>query len=355
MNAVIARIAPPDRGAMAEASARQGRLTKPQGALGRLEEISVWLAGVQGRPIPHMANKLIIVAAADHGVAAQSVSAYPQEVSVQMALNFLRGGAAVNVLARQIGARVVVVDAGLARDVRPLAGSARLPDSLVSLRAGEGTRDISLGPAMSRDDALQTIISGMRMVQAEASRGADIVGVGEMGIANTTSASAVAAAITGLPPSEVTGRGTGIDDGRLRHKIGVIERSIAVNQPDPSDALDVLAKVGGFEMGLLAGAMLGAASLRKPVVLDGFITTAAALIACGLCPGLRPYLLASHLSAESGHRLTLNYLGLRPILDLDMRLGEGTGACLAMQLVEAAARCLREMATFEEAGVSSKE
>jgi nicotinate-nucleotide--dimethylbenzimidazole phosphoribosyltransferase len=346
LSTTIAKIGPLDRAAMAQARARQDVLTKPQGSLGRLEELSVWLAGVTANPLPHIDHKLIVTAAADHGVAAQGVSAYPQEVTAQMVGNFLRGGAAINVLADQVGVRIVVVDAGVAGET-PAAG-------LVSKPAGPGTADMSQGPAMSRAQALTCLEAGVEVIEAEMAKGADIVGVGDMGIGNTTAASAVTATITGLPLGVVTGRGTGVDDDGFRRKVAVIERALAVNRPDRGDALDVLAKVGGYEVGFLAGVMLAAAAARRPVVLDGFITGAAALIACGLCPGLGDYLVASHLSVEPEHQAVLNRLQLRPLFDLGMRLGEGTGAALGIFLVEAAARCLAEMATFGQAGVSQR-
>jgi nicotinate-nucleotide--dimethylbenzimidazole phosphoribosyltransferase len=312
-----------------------------------LEEIGVWLAGVTGDPLPEIRRKVIVTAAADHGVAAQGVSAYPREVTAQMVGNFLAGGAAINVLARQVGARVVVVDAGVAAELPPAAG-------LVSRRAGPGTADMSQGPAMGRRQALACLEAGIELGEAEVAQGADVVGVGDMGIANTAAASAVVAAITGLSVAAVTGRGTGLSDEGLQRKVAVIEQALAQNAPDPRDALDVLAKVGGFEIGFLGGVMLGVAAAHRPVVLDGFITGAAALIACGLCPRLTDYLLASHLSVEPGHRLALEHLGLKPVLDLGMRLGEGTGAALGIFLAEAAARILREMASFAQAGVSQR-
>ena len=347
MPSTIARIGPLDQRAMARARERQDSLTKPPGSLGRLEEMSVWLAGVTADPLPQIRDKVIVTAAADHGVAIRGVSAYPSEVTAQMVGNFLAGGAAINVLARQVGARVVVVDAGVAAELPPAAG-------LVSLAAGRGTADMSQGPAMSRRQALACLRAGIELGETEVARGADIVGVGDMGIGNTAAASAVVAAITGRPVAAVTGRGTGVGDEGLRRKVAVIEQALARNQPHPQDALDVLAKVGGFEIGFLAGVMLGVAAARRPVVLDGFITGAAALIACGLRPRLREFLLASHLSVEPGHRVVLEHLGLRPLLDLGMRLGEGTGAALGIFLVEAAARILREMASFAEAGVSQR-
>lgn len=342
------RIAPLDQAAMAAARARQDQLTKPPGALGRLEELSIWLAGVRGVPLPSLRDKVIITAAGDHGVARLGVSAYPQEVTGQMVLNFLAGGAAVNVLARQAGARVVVVDAGVA---------AELPDHprLVRRSAGRGTADISSGPAMSREQAIACLRSGAELAREQIRRGADIVAIGDMGIGNTTPSAAITAVFTGMPPAAVTGRGTGVGGERLADKIRRIEQALALNAPDALDGIDVLSKVGGFEIGFLAGVCLGAAAERRPVVLDGFIAAAAALIAVAVAPELRPYLLAAHRSAETGHDAALAHLGLVPLLDLQLRLGEGTGAALGIMLLEAAARTLSEMATFAEAGVAGSD
>lgn len=341
-------IAPLDRRAMATARARQDHLAKPRGSLGRLEELSVRIAGIRREATPRLTCKVIVTMAGDHGVVAEGVSAHPQEVTAQMVHNFLRGGAAVNVLAKYVGARVVVVDMGVA---------AALPPSpeLVSRRVAAGTANMARGPAMSREQALQAIQAGIEVIEAEIGRGLDIVGTGDMGIGNTSASSAICAAVTGEPVAKVTGRGTGLDDGQLAHKIKVVEQALAVNQAHPDDALDVLSKVGGFEIGGLAGVMLGAASHRVPVVIDGFISGAAALIAAGLCPQVKAYLIASHLSVEAGHRAVLRHLGLKPLLDLDMRLGEGTGAALGISLAETAVRILADMATFAEAGVSDKE
>ena len=345
---VVASIAPADAGAMRAAELRQGRLTKPPGSLGRLEELSIRLAGMFGTPRPVPRGKTIVVAAADHGVVDQGVTGYPQEVTAQMVLNFLSGGAAVSVMARRAGVELVIVDAGVA---------APLPDhpGLLSLDVGRGTADMTRGPAMTREQAVTCVAAGVRIATEVAERGADIIGTGDMGIGNTTASSAIAAAVTGRPPDDTTGRGTGRNDGEMRHKIGVVECALAVNRPDPVDGLDVLAKVGGFEIGVLAGVVLGAALARRVVVLDGFISGAAGLIAHSLSPHARDYMVAGHVSAEPGHRIVLSYLGLEPLLDLGMRLGEGTGAVLAMGLVEAAAACLAEMATFTEAGVSDRE
>lgn len=344
---IVSRIDPLDEGAMAAARERQASLTKPAGSLGRLEELSVWMAGVTGQAMPRLRHKLIVTAAADHGVAAQGVSAYPQEVTAQMVGNFLRGGAAVNVLARHAGARVVVVDAGVAAALPP-------SDGLDTRKIAFGTKDLSRGPAMSRPQAEACLHAGMKVLESEIERGADVVGIGDMGIGNTTAASAITAVMTGQSPTAVTGYGTGIDEEGRHQKIACIERALATNQPDPEDPLDVLAKVGGFEIGLLAGVILGAAAARRPVVLDGFITGAAALVASGCAPDARRYLLASHRSQEPGHQAALDHLELTPLLDLRMRLGEGTGAALGISILEAAVRCLREMATFAEAGVSEE-
>jgi nicotinate-nucleotide--dimethylbenzimidazole phosphoribosyltransferase len=329
---------------MQAARARQDILTKPQGSLGRLEEISIRIAGIQGRPCPEVSWKAVFVMAGDHGCVAEGVSAYPQEVTPQMVANFAAGGAAINVLARHVGVRVIVVDMGVAGECRS--------EKVLSRKVAPGTRNLTLGPAMSAAEARQCLETGIELLESELSRGLDLVGIGDMGIGNTTPSAAIIAAITRRSPRDVTGRGTGIDDARLATKISVIERALAVNEPDPSDALDVLAKVGGFEIGGLAGVILAAAAYRIPVVIDGVISSAAALIATTLAPQSRDYLTAGHLSVEPGHGAALEYMKLEPVLDLGMRLGEGTGGVLAMSIIEAAVKTLNEMATFHEAGVS---
>lgn len=344
----IEMIKPLDKEALIKARARQDILTKPQGSLGRLEELSVQLAGIQGKPVPQIKNKAIMVMAGDHGVVAEKVGNWPQEVTAQMVYNFLGGGAGINVIARQAGARVIVVDMGVATELTS-------SPQLISRKIDFGTRNMALGPAMTAEQAVKSIETGIELVSAEVTKGLDILGTGDMGIGNTTASSAIFAAITGRPVAEITGRGTGLTDEQLAHKVSVINRALEVNQPDPAQPLDVLAKVGGFEIGGLAGVMLAAASNRIPVVIDGFISGAAALIATTLCPTLKDYLIAAHLSTEAGHRLLLEHLGLKPLLSLDMRLGEGTGAALGIFLAEAAVRVLTEMATFAEAGVSEKE
>src|SRR5574341_25620 len=286
---LISQIGPLDEKAMAAARARQDMLTKPPGSLGRLESLSLQLAGITGDPRPHIRHKVILTMAGDHGVVDEGVSAYPQAVTPQMVLNFLRGGAAINVLARHIGARVVVVDMGVAARLDPH------PD-LVDKKVAPGTANMAHGPAMSREQAVQALLAGAEVVQAELGRGLDILGSGDMGIGNTTPSAAIAAAMTGHSPAEVVGRGTGVDDAGLSRKIAAVQRALTANRPDPRDALDVLAKVGGFEIGGLAGAMLAAAAARRPVMVDGFISTAAAMIAVGLAPHARAYLIPAHRS-----------------------------------------------------------
>lgn len=344
---LISRIAPLDAAAMAAARARQDTLTKPQGSLGRLEALSIQLAGITGQTLPRLTHKVVLTMAGDHGVVAEGVAAFPQEVTVQMVYNFLRGGAAINVLARHVGARIVVVDMGVAADLAPHS-------DLVNKKIAMGTQNIAQGPAMSRQQAEQCLLAGAEVVESEIKRGLDILGTGDMGIGNTTPSAAIAAAMTGRSAAEVVGRGAGVDDAGLAVKIAAVQRALTVNRPDPHDALDVLAKVGGFEIGGLAGAMLAAAAHRRPVVVDGFISTAAAMIAVGLAPQLRAYLISAHRSQERGHQAMLTWLGLSPLVDLDMRLGEGTGAALGISLAEAACKILAEMATFSEAGVSGK-
>jgi len=285
--------------------------------------------------------------AAEHGVVARGGSRYPREVTVQMVRNFVRGGAGINVLARLAGARVVVVDLGVAGDLSDLADAGRI----LSHRIGPGTRDMSAGPAMSREQAQAALGAGIAVAR-ELGPDTDVFGTGEMGIGNTAPSSAIVALYSGSPVTDVTGRGTGIDDAALRNKVAVIERALAVNAPDPDDPVGVLAAVGGFEIGGLAGLILGAAAQRKPILVDGFISTAAALIAARIAPRSLDFMIASHRSFEPGHRIALDCLGKRPLLDLDLRLGEGTGAALAMHLVEAAVRVLTDVATFEEANVS---
>lgn len=345
--ATIAAIAPLDATVMAAARARQAQLTKPAGSLGRLEALAIQMAGISGQEQPSLAYKAIVVMAGDHGVTAEGVSAYPTDVTPQMVLNFLHGGAAINALAGVVGARVIVVDIGVASSLEH--------PGLLSRKVAPGTANMVHGPAMTRDQALDAIETGIAVVESLAHDGVQMVATGEMGIGNTTAASAITAVLTGANPTDVTGRGTGIDDAQLARKIAVIERALAVNTPHRNDALDVLAKVGGLEIAGLVGVILGGAARRMPVVLDGFIAGSAALVAEKLSPSVRDYLIAGHVSVERGHRVLLDTLGLTPLLDLDLRLGEGTGAALAMGVIEGALAAHRQMATFAEAGVSEKD
>jgi len=342
---LVKRVGPSDRAAREAARRRLDSLTKPRGSLGALEELAVQIAGIRGEAIPRIKDKVIIIMAADHGVTARGISLYPQEVTRQMALNFAAGGAAINVLADLAGARVAIVDMGVKGGLPSYQG---IECKMIDF----GTADMSAGPAMGRDQAISSLLSGAEVFENELASGLDILGTGDMGIGNTTSASAITAAITGKTVREVTGRGTGIGNEQLDHKIEVIEQSLEVNRPDPTDAIGVLQKVGGFEIGGLAGAMIAGAANRVPVVIDGFISGAAALIAAGICPQIKDYLIAAHLSAERGHAACLERIGLRPLLELDLRLGEGTGAALGIFLAECSINLMRDMATFEGAGVS---
>jgi nicotinate-nucleotide--dimethylbenzimidazole phosphoribosyltransferase len=341
----LVRVDPLDAPAMAQARLRLDSLTKPPGSLGRLERLAVQLAGITANPRPRLVNRMVVVMAGDHGVVAEGVSAYPAAVTAQMVHNFARGGAAINVLARQAGASVVVVDVGVATEL-----PADLP--ILHRKVAFGTANLASGPAMSRAQVLAAIDVGLDLAERGTGPESDIVCLGEMGIGNTTSASTILAAITGLPVAEVTGRGTGIDDATWRHKVEVIQRALEVNRPDPSDPLDVLARVGGLEIAALVGLALGAAARRIPILVDGFIATVAALVAAELCPAARGYMIAGHRSVEIGHRVALERLELEALVALDLRLGEGTGAALALPILDAALAILDEMATFEEAGVS---
>lgn len=327
------------------AQQRLDNLTKPPGSLGVLEDLVKRITGIRGEEPRSLLKKTHILLAGDHGVVAEGVSAYPQEVTPQMVLNFARGGAAINVLARHAGANLVLVDIGVASDLPEVPG-------LVRRKIAYGTASLARGPAMTREQALLSLEIGIEVAREQIEAGAQILGIGEMGIGNTTPSTAILAAFSGLPIKEIVGRGTGVDDERLQLKVKAIEQGLRVNQPDPRDPLDVLAKVGGFEIGGMAGVILAGAAYRVPVVIDGFISGAAALIATRLCPLVSDYLIASHLSEEPGHRIMLEMMGLKPMLTMRMRLGEGTGAALAMTLIDAAVKIYNEMATFSEAGVS---
>jgi nicotinate-nucleotide--dimethylbenzimidazole phosphoribosyltransferase len=345
---VISAIQPLDEAAIQEATQRQAQLTKPAGSLGALEPASLTLAGIQATCPPiALRRPVVAIFAGDHGVHAQGVSPWPQEVTAAMIENFRAGGAAVNVLARLAGADVFVVDMGVATDLSP-------SKDLFDHKIRHGTSDLSTGPAMSRDEAVQGLLAGVEVATELADRGYDCLLSGDMGIANTTPSAALVAAFTGSEPAEVTGRGTGVDDSTLALKVGVITRALAA-RPVGSDPLETLASLGGFEHAGIAGFVLGAAARRVPVILDGVIAGSAALVAQRLSPDAVRYCFAGHRSVEPGHAVALRQLGLRPLVDLDLRLGEGTGAVLAFPIVEAAGATLREMATFDAAGVVNKD
>ncbi|MCH7969812.1 MAG: nicotinate-nucleotide--dimethylbenzimidazole phosphoribosyltransferase [Chloroflexi bacterium] len=342
-------IEPISKGHVEVARQRQSVLTKPAGSLGRLEDIACQIAGIQRTETPRIENKWVVVAAGDHGVVAEGVSAFPQAVTAQMVANFLNGGAAVSALARQAGAKVKIVDAGVAS---PIPGNT---SQLVNLKLASGTQNFTLGPAMQRGHAVEILNRGVELAIHLSNDGADLIAVGEMGIGNTTVASAITAVMLGESPKKVTGIGTGIDEVTRLRKAYVVSRAISVNRPDADDPVGVLAGVGGYEIGLLAGVILGAARARTVVVLDGFISTSAALLAAAIAPTAKQYMIASHKSVEPGHILALEHLGLTSAVDLDMRLGEASGAVLCIPIIESAVRLHNEMATFEEAAVSGKE
>lgn len=348
MNLEGLHIDPIDRKLMQVASARLDSLTKPRGSLGRLEDFARQIVAITGTDMPPLfGKKAIFTFAGDHGVVEEGISAYPKEVTAQMVLNFLRGGAAINVLARHVGADVVVIDIGVVGDLED-------HPALIRRKVVRGTGNIRKGPAMTRDEAARTVETGIELARDWADMGYSLFGTGDMGIGNTTPSSAIASVMTGTPAAEVTGHGTGIDDDVFVHKIRVINEAIAVNRPNPSDPVGVLAAIGGAEIGGIAGLILGAASRRIPVVIDGLISTAGAIIAYGINRSSAAYMFAAHNSVEPGQGIMLETMGLEPILDLSLRLGEGTGAALALSLIEAGVKIYHEMATFEEAGVDKK-
>jgi nicotinate-nucleotide--dimethylbenzimidazole phosphoribosyltransferase len=341
-------VRPVDAGARAAAAERLDRMTKPRGSLGRVEEVAIALAGIAGRcppPVPEPAA--VAVFAGDHGVHAQGVTPWPQEVTAQMVVNFVAGGAVVNAFARRVGASVHVVDVGVAAPLDPAPG-------LIDRRVAAGTADMTVGPALTRDQVETAVAAGVATADELAAAGNRCLVTGDMGIANTTAAAALICAFTGADPAVATGRGTGIDDETLAHKADVVARALALHRPDPADPLGVLAAFGGLEHAALAGFVLGAAARGLPVLLDGVNAGAAALAAVALEPAALGYCLAGHRSAEPGHRLALEHLGLAPVLELEMRLGEGTGALLALPVLQAAAQALQDVATFDEAGVADK-
>jgi len=349
---VIKGISGLDEQLMQKTQKRLDNLTKPLGSLGRLEELAKLLTGITGKENPELKNKVIFTLACDHGVTEEKVSPYPKEVTAQMVYNFLNGGAGINVLARHVGAKVVVADMGVAEVVHSVRQS--IVHSFKDKKINFGTKNFVKGPAMTRDEAIRSIEAGIELVEEEASNGIDIIGTGEMGIGNTTPSSAITAVFTKRKVEELTGRGAGLDDAGLKSKIAVVKKALEVNKPNANDPLDVLSKVGGFEIGGLAGIILAAAAKKIPVVIDGFISGAAALIAYQIEPKTKDYMLAAHCSVEKGHKAILEHIGLKPILDLDLKLGEGTGAALAMSIIDAAVKILTQMATFKSAGVSEK-
>lgn len=361
----IASIPPLDHDAAARARAWWDHLAKPRGSLGRIEELGIRLAAMTGKVPPELGRKAVVVMCGDHGVAEEGVSAYPQSVTSLMMTTFLAQRAAVNVLARQAGAQVILVDVGV-QDHAPLcspapsgpgrpgsaaAAQGREPSSevrFVAAKVRPGTRNMATGPALTLQEARSAISTGVRLATQLAREGFGLLAAGEMGIGNTTASAAVVAAMLGLDPEETAGPGTGLDAEQLRRKVAVVRRALSVNRPDPRDPVDVLAKVGGLEIAALAGLLAGAASLRVPVVLDGVVVGAAALAAEALAPGSRQYWIAGHRSTEPAHRHVLDHLGLHPYLDLELRLGEGTGALLAFHLVEASVRLMTEMASLRD-------
>ena len=346
---MLDQIQPLELGHVHISQEHQSQLTKPPGSLGRLEEISSWYVQVTGKFPPLLPiKKVIFTMASDHGVVEEKVSAYPKEVTSQMVYNFLSGGAAINVLARHVGSDVRVVDMGVDHDFGNEPG-------LIHRKISSGTRNMAHGPSMTTEEALASVSIGFELAKEAGREGINLIGTGDMGIGNTTASSAMTSVMTHSPVGEVTGKGTGIDDQTLLNKRAIIEQALQVNRPNPDRPMDVLSKVGGYEIGGIVGIILGGAAHRIPVLVDGFISTAAALIAVALKPEVRNYLLAAHQSAEPGHQVALSFLGLRPLLDLQMRLGEGTGCALGMGLVEASIRILTEMATFGQARVSQSE
>jgi len=336
-----------DAQAMSAAAARQDQLTKPAGSLGVLEQISIRLAGIKGRALPEIGDKAVVVMAADHGIAEEGTSAYPSEVTAQMVYNFARGGAAINVLALHEDVRVIVVDIGVKEDIDC--------DGVLLRKIRRGTANMAKGPAMARNEAIKAILTGAEIAGEAIRAGATIIGTGDMGIGNTSAGSAIISVLGGLPLESVVGRGTGIDDAGLDNKLKALDRALRINRPDKDDPVDVLAKVGGLEIAGLTGVILGCAAKRTPVVIDGFISAAAALVASKLAPKSVQFMIASHLSVEPGARYAMAEIGLTPMLHMDMRLGEGTGAVLAMNIIEASTKILIEMATFAEAGVAEAE
>ncbi|MFZ5450783.1 MAG: nicotinate-nucleotide--dimethylbenzimidazole phosphoribosyltransferase [Thermodesulfobacteriota bacterium] len=348
LSQIISEIEPVEPEWLAQAQERLDILTKPPGSLGRLEELAARYVAIRGEFFPCLEKKQVVVFAADHGVVAEGVSAYPQDVTHQMVLNFLGGGAGINVLARHVGAAVEVVDIGVNHDFGALPG-------LISRKVAYGSRNMAQEPALTMEEAVQAMLVGQERAQAAINAGADALAAGDMGIGNTTPAAALGAVFTGKPASTIAGRGTGIGDDTWRHKVAIINRALELHRPDANFPVEALAKVGGLEIAGIAGFVLGAAAGRRPLLLDGFIATAGALVAAYLAPAVKDYLIAGHRSVEAGHQIMLDALGLKPLLNFQMRLGEGTGAALGLGLLEAGVKIYQEMATFAEAGVAGKQ
>lgn len=353
LKTIIEQIRPIDAHWLERAKQRTSRLVMPTRALGRLHDIAERLCAIRQTLTPSVDRKAVLIMAGDHGVVAEGVSAYPQEVTPAMVQTFLADGAGINAISRYVGAEVRVVDMGIVAELDP----ATLPNSdrLTVRKIARGTANLAAGPAMTRDQAIQALLTGFELASKIFDAGADILGTGDMGIGNTTPSAAIGAAVTGAGLDVMVGRGTGVDDEGLARKKAAIQKGIDRNKPDPADGIDLLSKIGGFEIGGIAGAILAAAHCRRPVVIDGFISTAGALIAAVICPAAVDYMIAGHRSEEPGHGAMLNHLNLKPVLDLGMRLGEGSGGALAMGVIEGAVRVFREVMTFEEAAVPDKE
>lgn len=356
INATLKKISGLDCRLMEKTQKRLDNLTKPQGSLGRLEELAKLIVGITGKENPEFKNKVIFTLASDHGVTYEGVSPFPKEVTAQMVYNFINGGAGINVLASHVGARVIVADMGVAGklEIKKSSLKAEKIRSFKDKKINYGTRNMAKGPSMSREEAIRSIESGIELLEDELKKGVDIIGTGEMGIGNTTASSAITSIFTKQPVELVVGRGAGLDDKGLENKITVIKKVLAVNKPDVKDAMDVLAKIGGFEIGGLTGVILACGANKIPVVIDGFISGAAALVAYHLEPKIKDYMIASHVSVEKGHRVILEHIGLKPLFDLNLRLGEGTGAALGINIAEAAVKILTQMATFKQANVSER-
>ncbi len=359
LNNLLKGITPVDTSILNKIRAHLNDLTKPKASLGRLEELAERYILITSELAPKIPEKAVFVFAADHGVTEEGVSAFPKEVTYQMVFNFLKGGAGINVLARHVGADVFVIDAGVDYDFDDIVNdydndknNGKNKNVFISKKVAYGTNNMTKSPAMTRDEAIKGILNGIDMASYAKKRGYGLIATGEMGIGNTTAASAITSVVANLPVEEVTGHGTGIDDNALGHKVGVIKRAIAVNDPNGNDPIDILSKVGGHEIAAIAGLVLGSAIEKLPVVIDGFISTSGAAIASLISPVVTRYMIASHCSVEKGHKALLNLMGLRPLLNLDMRLGEGTGAALAMGLIDAGIKIYTEMATFSGAKVS---